>query len=76
MKGGDDGDIVKSKDPKESRLYASIMEGTMPPDGKPGPEPKELQLIHDWIASGAKRTPATGSRGSPEFAAKSGAGFH
>jgi hypothetical protein len=54
MKGGSDGEIIKPGDPKKSRLYLSIMEGSMPPDGKPGPNPKELQLIHDWILSGAK----------------------
>jgi hypothetical protein len=54
MKGGDDGDVVKPGDPKKSPLYESIMAGRMPPDGKPAPNPKELQLIHDWILSGAK----------------------
>jgi hypothetical protein len=53
-KGGNDGEIVVPGDPKKSRLYVSIMEGSMPPDGKPAPNPKELQLIHDWILSGAK----------------------
>jgi hypothetical protein len=53
-KGGSDGEILFPGDPKKSRLYVSIMEGSMPPDGKPGPNPKELQLIHDWILSGAK----------------------
>jgi hypothetical protein len=66
MKGGDDGAVVKAGDPKKSRLYLSVMEGTMPPDGKPAPSPKELQLIHDWIASGAKerRRPIRGRNGS------------
>jgi hypothetical protein len=54
MKGGSDGEIVKPGDPKKSRLYVSITEGSMPPDGKPAPDPKQLQLIHDWILSGAK----------------------
>ncbi len=54
MKGGNDGEIVVAGDPKKSRLYLSIMEGSMPPDGKPAPDPKQLQLIHDWILSGAK----------------------
>jgi outer membrane biosynthesis protein TonB len=53
-KGGDDGDVVKPGDPKKSRLYLSITEGSMPPDGKPAPKDKELQLLHDWILSGAK----------------------
>jgi protein TonB len=66
MKGGDDGKIITAGDPKKSRLYASITEGAMPPDGKPAPSPKELQLIHDWIASGAKerRRPGRGVRGT------------
>jgi periplasmic protein TonB len=66
MKGGDDGDVIKAGDPKKSRLYLSITEGAMPPDGKPAPNPKELQLIHDWIASGAKerRRPGRGVRGA------------
>lgn len=53
MKGGKDGEIVVPGDPKKSRLYASIVEGSMPSEGQ-GPNPKELQLIHDWILSGAK----------------------
>lgn len=66
MKGGDDGKIITAGDPKKSRLYASITEGAMPPDGKPAPSPKELQLIHDWIASGVKerRRPGRGVRGT------------
>lgn len=64
-KGGEDGDIVKPGDPKKSPLYESITAGRMPPDGKPAPNPKELQLIHDWILSGAKerRRPGRGHRG-------------
>jgi periplasmic protein TonB len=53
--------ILKSKGPPlvvgkpdESTLYLSIKSGDMPPDGKKGPSEKELQLIRDWIASGAK----------------------
>lgn len=53
MKGGKDGEVVVPGDPKKSRLYASIVEGSMPSEGQ-GPNPKELQLIHDWILSGAK----------------------
>jgi len=54
MKGGDDGALVKPGDPDKSPLYDSIKAGRMPPDGKPGPSEKELTLIRDWIAGGAK----------------------
>ncbi len=53
--------ILKSKGPPlvagkpaESTLYSSIKSMDMPPDGKKGPSDKELQLIYDWIAGGAK----------------------
>ncbi len=57
MKGGDNGDVLKVGDPKKSTLYTSMLPGAneqMPPDGKPQPTDKEKQVIHDWIASGAK----------------------
>lgn len=40
--------------PSDSPLYTTIKSGEMPPDGKKGPDEKELQLIYDWIAGGAK----------------------
>ncbi|MDY3555364.1 c-type cytochrome domain-containing protein [Gemmata sp. JC717] len=56
LKGGTGGAIVKPGDPENSPLYLSMKppDATMPPDGKPGPNEKELKLIHDWIAGGAK----------------------
>ena len=54
LKGGDSGPSVIPGKPDESTLYLSIKSGDMPPDGKKGPSEKELQLIRDWIASGAK----------------------
>lgn len=56
LKGNENGPLVKPGDPENSPLYQSVKppSGTMPPDGKPGPNEKELKLIHDWIASGAK----------------------
>ncbi len=54
MKGGENGVMVKPGEPDKSSLYLSIKMGTMPPDGKPGPNEKELKMIHDWIAGGAK----------------------
>jgi eukaryotic-like serine/threonine-protein kinase len=40
--------------PMDSTLYTLVKGGDMPPDGKKGPNAQELQLIYDWIASGAK----------------------
>jgi hypothetical protein len=57
MKGGTSGDIVKAGDPMNSKLYTSLLPGAsepMPPDGKPAPTQKDIMLIRDWIASGAK----------------------
>jgi hypothetical protein len=64
MKGGSAGDIVTPGQPDKSALYLSIKMNTMPPEGK-GPSPAELQVIHDWIASGAKerRRTVRGRRG-------------
>lgn len=65
MKGGSAGEIVKPGFPDKSPLYLSVKMGTMPPEGK-GPSPAELQVIHDWIASGAKerRRTVRGRRGA------------
>ena len=40
--------------PTDSTVYTSVKGGDMPPDGKKGPDEKELQLLYDWIAGGAK----------------------
>jgi outer membrane biosynthesis protein TonB len=82
MKGGDDGALIKAGDPDKSPLYESIKAGRMPPDGKPAPTEKELMLIRDWIASGAKERRRTirrrGDRGNGrhrmELTADGGAG--
>ena len=77
MKGGDDGALVKPGDPEKSPLYESITAGRMPKDGKPGPSEKELALIRDWIASGAKerrRTVRRRGRCRMELTADSGTG--
>ena len=55
-KGGNNGDILTVGDPMKSKLYTSLLPGAsepMPPDGG-GPSEKEIVLIRDWIASGAK----------------------
>jgi mono/diheme cytochrome c family protein len=40
--------------PMESSVYLTTKNGEMPPDPKPKPSEKEVQLLHDWIAGGAK----------------------
>jgi periplasmic protein TonB len=64
--------ILKSKGPPlvagkpmDSTLYTSTKGGDMPPDGKKGPDEKELQLIYDWIAGGAKERRRTVRGRSP-----------
>ena len=49
--------FVKPGEPMKSKLYTSLLpnaEIPMPPDGKTAPPQKDITLIHDWIASGAK----------------------
>jgi protein TonB len=54
-KGDENGKaLVVPGNPEKSPLYESITAGRMPDGGKTPPNPKELQLLHDWIASGAK----------------------
>lgn len=48
--------------PNDSTVYTSVKSGEMPPDGKKGPDAKELQLLHDWIAGGAKERRRTVKR--------------
>ncbi len=52
--GGEHGPIVIAGNAKESELVEEIVKGKMPPDGSPL-EVSEIQLIIDWINSGAKR---------------------
>jgi hypothetical protein len=68
--------------PEQSTLYLSVKAGDMPPDGKKGPSEKELKLIYDWIAGGAKerrrpvrnRGAARGGRRRVELTAVADAG--
>lgn len=52
QKGGEHGAIVIAGDAKKSELVEEIVEGKMPPDGPPM-DAVEIQLIIDWIDSGA-----------------------
>jgi periplasmic protein TonB len=70
--------ILKSKGPPlvpgkptDSTLYSSTKSGDMPPDGKKGPDAKELQLLYDWIAGGAGAAPAA-DRPAPDRSSQGG----
>jgi hypothetical protein len=56
MKKGDkNGDpVLVPGNPDKSTVYESITAGRMPDGGKPAPSEKELKLLRDWIAGGAK----------------------
>jgi hypothetical protein len=55
MKGDKNGDpIVVPGNPEKSPLYESITSGRMPEEGKPAPPPEKLEIIRNWILSGAK----------------------
>jgi uncharacterized membrane protein len=61
MKGGENGAAVVAGAPKKSPLLARMLlpandDDHMPPEGKPGPKPEELQLIEFWIDRGASPT--------------------
>jgi hypothetical protein len=49
MKGG-----ISKGHPNASELYSTIIDGEMPPRRSPKLTSSEINLIHDWIAAGAK----------------------
>lgn len=51
--GGDDGAVVIVGDARDSEIVEQIVEGEMPPNGPPL-EAAQIQLIIDWITTGAK----------------------
>ncbi|MBO9728815.1 MAG: hypothetical protein J7623_09275 [Chitinophaga sp.] len=57
-KGGEHGPVLKDSVPEESELFKRLIlpeedEHRMPPKGKPGVTPQELELLHWWISQGA-----------------------
>jgi hypothetical protein len=55
MKGDKNGDpIVVPGNPEKSPLYESITSGRMPDEGKPAPSPEKMEILRNWILSGAK----------------------
>jgi uncharacterized membrane protein len=58
LAGGESGAVVIPGDAKQSPLLARMLlpasdDDHMPPEGKPGPNPEELELIRFWIERGA-----------------------
>lgn len=53
-KGGENGAGSVAGKPDDSTIWMQIADGNMPPPKKPKLTDAEKQLIHDWIASGAK----------------------
>jgi hypothetical protein len=54
MKGGDGGPGFKAGDLKNSPIWASVDDGSMPPAGKEPLTDAEKKKIQDWILSGGK----------------------
>lgn len=51
--GGDSGPSVVPGDREKSSLYLRLKAGEMPPDGKPGLNADEVELVGKWIDAGA-----------------------
>lgn len=52
--------IVKAGDPSNSDLYTVLLSGSnMPPSPNTALTTKQIELIYDWIAQGAKNTTCT-----------------
>ncbi len=52
-KGGDSGSALTAGKPDDSLLIEMITSGQMPPKGKPRPSAKDVEVLKQWIASGA-----------------------
>ncbi len=53
IKKGGGGPILEIGNPEKSAIYFTILDGSMPPDGK-RPTRDELEIIRRWILEGAK----------------------
>lgn len=54
QRGGDSGPAVVAGDRSRSSLYQKLKAGEMPPDGKRGLSADEVELVGQWIDSGAR----------------------
>lgn len=53
-KGSETGPVITPGEPEKSRLYEVVAAGEMPPRGETSLSVEELQLLHDWLAGGAR----------------------
>jgi hypothetical protein len=53
IKRGGGGPILEIGKPEQSAIYTTIVDGSMPPDGKKKPTKGELDVIRNWILTGA-----------------------
>jgi cytochrome c553 len=51
--GGKTGSALIFGDPEESKLFQMLSTGKMPPQGHLGPTTAHIEIVKDWIASGA-----------------------
>ena len=55
-KGSESGKILTPGNPKQSRLFEVLSDGSMPPGKNERVTPKELDIVRRWIKSGARST--------------------
>ncbi|MEZ6106883.1 MAG: c-type cytochrome domain-containing protein [Pirellulaceae bacterium] len=54
QRGGEHGPVIVPGRPDESSLFTRVHGGQMPPEGEPRLAPEDVQVLADWIASGAE----------------------
>ncbi|MEO2014319.1 MAG: PSD1 and planctomycete cytochrome C domain-containing protein [Fuerstiella sp.] len=52
-RGGESGDLVEAGDAVESLLFEMITDGSMPPEDEPSLNAEQIDVIRQWIESGA-----------------------
>mgnify|MGYP002634064981 CR=1 FL=1 len=52
-RGGESGHVVEAGDAAESLLFEMISDGSMPPEGEPPLNAEQIDVIRQWIESGA-----------------------
>ena len=58
-KGAESGPVLSPGEPDDSRLYEVVSTGIMPPPGETPLTATERELLHDWLAGGARFREAT-----------------
>ncbi|HIK92770.1 MAG TPA: hypothetical protein EYG03_12435, partial [Planctomycetes bacterium] len=52
-RGGESGDVIEAGDTAESLLFEMISDGSMPPEDEPSLSAEQINVIRQWIESGA-----------------------